>query len=122
MQKHSSSRSTGRRVEVPLFLLVFKKPLAYAAQEARRKTGSDRQLHRVISEIQQSPASAITKIGRSLGPFDYRSRHCVSYENAHDASGHRHTGWKLNKPPEHVIIMWAGKAVPILGQGSRHEN
>jgi hypothetical protein len=38
----------------------------------------------------------------------------ISYENTHDACGHRHTEWKLNKPPGHGVIMWAGKAVAIL--------
>jgi len=46
----------------------------------------------------------------------------ISHENKHDACGHRHTEWKLNKLPGHVVIMWAGKAVSILGQRSRHEN
>ena len=30
-------------------------------------------------------------------------------------------GNRIN-PPGHVVIMWAGKAVQILGHGSRHEN
>jgi hypothetical protein len=30
-------------------------------------------------------------------------------------------GNRIN-PLGHVVIMWAGKAVQILGHGSRHEN